>query len=221
MRFDDVAPLPAVVVETTKRTPVPEARANATVPAIIGITSGVVTAGAVGLVALALEWPADVVAVAAGVGTVIGLWVGFGILPQLMLATEESTQYSEAQPALTQAVNWEMPVGPHQLERGTLIADPALVVEWAIAAVGQASISYATWGERFGGERQYARFRKRLVESGLAVEQGRELMLTLKGRALFSQVAERGREATPLLSRSALLRPPDGSETREAREGMT
>lgn len=212
MRFDDSL---QVVSETTKRTPAPEARANACVPAIIGATSGVLTAGAVGLVAVALGWRIEVVAVAAGVGALVGLGIGFGRLESLMLATEESTQYSEqAAAAPVQAVDWQMPVGPHQLERGTLIAEPALVIEWARAVVGQSSLSYATWGERFGGERPYARFRRRLVEQGLAVEQGRELALTRKGWALFAQIAERGESSTPLLSRSELLRLSDGSETR-------
>lgn len=81
---------------------------------------------------------------------------------------------------------------------------------WREASLGA---RLATWGERFGGERKYAAFRKRLVDSGLALEQGRELALTRKGLALFSQVTDRGSEATPLLEKWPLLRPPNDGET--------
>jgi hypothetical protein len=213
----------------SRRTPRPLTATDAGVPsAIAGVLVLIVTALAYFAVTLldrgvhrGLDGPHVVpvtralVAVVIGLGTAVAFywrWVSEHMIDALY-TTEDITP--EPAPGVEQVVAWEMPTGPHQLERGRLLCSPGLLLEWAQAAVDEQSLSYATWAERFGGDRKYARFLQGVVNSGLGTQSGGrgELKLTRKGWALFSQAVTRDPETvTPLLERWPLLQARDDDD---------
>ena len=135
---------------------------------------------------------------------VVGLGLGMAFLYRWVRDALQEILYTveehRAADAPAQVIQWEMPSGPHQIARGQLAADPAVVVEWARSALAGQSVSYATWGKAFGGDRAYARFLRALVDSGLGMKgSGGEFFLTRKGGALFAQ-ATGGADPTALLA---------------------
>jgi hypothetical protein len=172
------------------------------VPAVLGLSIGLVGGAAFGLLALAYRWPGRYVATATALLMLAGIVAGIKRLSATLLTTEQVTDYAAPAEPLAEpeaATNWEMPNGPGSYFRGTLPAPPEIIVAWARAAIAEQSLSYASWADKFGGDRKYARYRRVLIESGLCAERGsnKELALTSKGWAFFSQAAEK---PTPLLA---------------------
>lgn len=144
-----------------------------------------------------------------GLGTAVSVvvrWIWNTRLYDVVVATEEQSTAAPAQPA-TPVVEWQMPAGPNSITRGRLLCTPELLIEWSRAAASEQSLSYATWGQRFGGTRQYAAFLAVVVHDGLGTQSGGrgELKLTRKGYALFSQIAVMDPIRTPLLDDLPLL----------------
>lgn len=212
MKLDQTAPEPAIISETRKQAPAPDAWRAVLIPAALGLTSGLATTIAAGLLALVFGWKVSVV-MALTAGTIlVGLCVGLRQFRDLTLTVEESTEYGQPAPVVEQQTMLEFQEESGSIHRYALNVPPELVLEWCRAAVARQSLSYATWAEQFGGQPKYAKFRARLVKHGLALEQENGLGLTTMGWRVFGTAVEKGDEALPHIAKWPMLQGPDNDD---------